>query len=84
MAEQSRNKLVDIDAVDAENVVAIADGTEHGYIGFTPDETPNEDYTVAGVTRAGTAHTSDKPPAQPTAKARANTAALKNTGKSES
>lgn len=50
---------------DAKNesdvkVVPVADGPEHGYVGYVPDETPNEDYTVAGVT-GGTAKASDTP-----------------------
>lgn len=32
--------------------VAPEDATEHGYHGYVLDPTPNEDYTVAGVTKA--------------------------------
>jgi hypothetical protein len=37
---------------DEKTWVDPKDGTEHGYYGYVPDDTPNEDYTVAGVTKA--------------------------------
>lgn len=48
-------------------VVAPVDGPDHGYIGRVPDETPNEDYTVTGVT-GGTANVDDKPKSTRTTK----------------
>jgi hypothetical protein len=36
----------------SEKVVAITDGPEYGYAGTVQDDTPNEAYTVAGVTKA--------------------------------
>ena len=30
---------------------AFAEANDKGYFGTVPDETPNEDYTVAGVTK---------------------------------
>jgi hypothetical protein len=41
MADQPEKKFVDP-----------RDATEHGYHGYVLDPTPNEDYTVAGVTKA--------------------------------
>lgn len=35
----------------SEKVVPVVDGPEHGYFGTVVDDTPNEDYTVAGVTK---------------------------------
>ena len=45
----------------AANVVAPADGPEHGYVGEVHPEKNNDDYTVAGVT-GSTAKANDKPP----------------------
>jgi ribosomal protein L24 len=42
MAEQEKK---------SDQVVAVTDGPDHGYIGQVQDDTPNEDYTVTGVTR---------------------------------
>lgn len=33
---------------------AADDAAAKGYVGAVPDETPNEDYTVQGVTKKGT------------------------------
>lgn len=54
-AEGDRTSLPD----DAKHV-SVAEGTEHGYIGTVPDQTPDEEYTVTGVTD-GTAKTTDTP-----------------------
>jgi hypothetical protein len=35
---------------EEKKYVPPAEGHEHGYIGTVPDATPNEAYTVAGVT----------------------------------
>lgn len=32
-------------------IVAPHEGTDHGYIGYVRDKTPNEQYTVTGVTQ---------------------------------
>lgn len=45
---------------DGPKVVAVHEGHEHGYVGQVTDETPNHEYTVAGVT-GGTAHVDDAP-----------------------
>lgn len=66
----------DLEEVPAEQFVAPADGHEHGYWGYVPDETPNEAYTVAGVT-GGTANASDKPSQSAKERAESNTNALK-------
>lgn len=59
--------------------VAPHEAHEHGYWGRVMDETPNESYTVAGVTEAGTADASDKPSPAHESRARKNTEALKGT-----
>jgi hypothetical protein len=38
------------DEKKSELVVPLAEGHEHGYWGNVPDDTPNEAYTLAGVT----------------------------------
>lgn len=42
---------------------AIAEATDKGYVGSTPDETPNEAYTVAGVTRGARTPEAETAPA---------------------
>lgn len=45
-----------------KKVIDPKDAHEHGYWGWVPDETPNEAYTIAGVTETGeTAKVSDTP-----------------------
>jgi hypothetical protein len=53
-----------IDKVAQSDWVSADDATEKGYYGYTPDDTPNEDYTVAGVTKA-VKQAADKPDAAP-------------------
>lgn len=45
-----------IDKVGKDDWVPATEAYERGYSGYTPDDTPNEDYTVAGVTKSA-----DKP-----------------------
>lgn len=49
MAEQKKNSATD-DAGQAEVQAKFDEANEKGYFGETPDETPNENYTLAGVT----------------------------------
>lgn len=56
----TESKPADSSGGDDKKVVAPVDGPEHGYIGYVPDETPNEDYTITGVA-GGTANVDDKP-----------------------
>lgn len=46
------DRLVDIDTVATDQVVAPSAAAEAGYVGFSPDTRPTEDYTLAGVTKA--------------------------------
>ena len=56
MAEDKAAKAVEKDpegvaeAGNKQVQEAVNDETEKGYRGFVPDPTPNENYTVAGVT----------------------------------
>jgi hypothetical protein len=71
-----QNPRVDIETVSEDKFVKPSDGHDHGYWGFVPDETPNEDYTVAGVV-GGTSNASDKPSGAAKERAERNTDALK-------
>lgn len=47
----AKAKAIKADAATAQEVQAVVDkATEQGFIGFEVDPTPNENYTVAGVT----------------------------------
>lgn len=48
-----------------EKVVPVTDGPDHGYIGQVQDDTPNEDYTVTGVTKAAEAASRESAAEQP-------------------
>lgn len=50
-ASASTDALNAKDHGQAEIQAAWDDANAKGYFGTVPDETPNEDYTVAGVTR---------------------------------
>lgn len=52
----------------SEKVVPVIDGPDHGYVGTVRDDTPNEDYSVAGVTKA--AEAAEEPVSKPAAKAK--------------
>jgi hypothetical protein len=67
MATENKGSQPEQTTESDRKVVAPVDGPEHGYIGYVPDETPNEDYTVAGVT-GGTANVADKPKSTRTTK----------------
>lgn len=60
MATETKPAEPEQPAGDGKKVVAPVDGPEHGYIGYVPDDTPNDDYTVTGVA-GGTANVDDKP-----------------------
>ncbi|MCA1569315.1 MAG: hypothetical protein LC798_03125 [Chloroflexi bacterium] len=47
MAKSDTDKATDAAAANVQK--AIDEAEAKGYIGTTPDETPNENYTVAGV-----------------------------------
>lgn len=49
MAEQKKNSATD-DAGQAEVQARFDEANEKGYFGHVPDETPNENYTLKGVT----------------------------------
>lgn len=54
-----------------KEVTTLEEANEAGYLGVVPDDTPNEAYTVAGVTSSDTAAEADRaaadksPPATP-------------------
>lgn len=48
MAKKKDDQATDASATQVQKAVDEAEAK--GYIGTTPDETPNENYTVAGVT----------------------------------
>lgn len=56
MAETDKDRITR----QAGQAVPVAQGPEYGYIGFVPDETPDEHYTVAGQV-GGTAKVTDTP-----------------------
>lgn len=49
MAEQKKSSSTD-DAGQAEVQARFDEANKKGYFGETPDETPNENYTLQGVT----------------------------------
>ena len=49
MADSPKKKSAD-DAGQAEVQAKFDEANEKGYFGSTPDETPNENYTLQGVT----------------------------------
>ena len=49
MADSTKKKSAD-DAGQAEVQAKFDEANEKGYFGTTPDETPNENYTLQGVT----------------------------------
>ncbi len=59
---------INIDKLSKDDFVPATEATERGYSGYTPDDTPNEDYTVAGVTGTASAVTDGPRRAAPKAK----------------
>lgn len=49
---------------DKKIIVDPEEALEVGYFGYVPDETPNEAYTVAGVTKSDEAAKADRRAAQ--------------------
>lgn len=56
MADRNRNK----DGGEAEAQRRTDDAEDRGYLGEVPDDTPNEAYTVAGVTSGTEAAEADR------------------------
>lgn len=50
MAEKKSSATDSTDAGQAEVQAKFDEANEKGYFGTTPDETPNENYTLQGVT----------------------------------
>lgn len=59
-ADQTADTTADEVAAGPGRVVPVHEGPEVGYVGRKPRETPNEAFTVAGVT-GGTANVEDVP-----------------------
>lgn len=59
MAEQKTKAVTD--GGQAEVQRKFDEAQEQGYIGSTPDKTPNEAYTVAGVNSGAKTPETDKP-----------------------
>lgn len=77
---------LDIEKVGDDKFVPPHAGGSAGYWGYTPDDTDDFEYSVAGVTKdlpgpSGTAKVSDPPSKAAESRVRANTAALKGTSK---
>jgi hypothetical protein len=65
MAEDTEKKT---EETEKKVVVTHEDALEAGYFGWVPDETPNEAYTVAGVTAAAKKAAAPAPKAAPVKK----------------
>lgn len=71
---------LNIEKVDEAAFVPPEKGHEVGYYGYTPDDTDDAEYTVAGQV-GGTAKTSDAPSKSAAARVKSNHAALKGDDK---